>query len=68
MDTKQILRSLDSGFFMTHAEQEETAQLIRGLIEYKIENARLKGAIGEALVHLERGTGLDVLTAIRLLK
>jgi hypothetical protein len=53
---------------MTHAEQEETAQLIRSLMDYAIENARLKGAIGEALAHLERGTALDVLTAIRLLK
>ena len=68
MRTHQILRSLECGFFMTHAEQEETAQLIRSLMDYAIENARLKGAIGEALAHLERGTALDVLTAIRLLK
>jgi GAF domain-containing protein len=53
---------------MTHAEQEETAQLIRGLMGYQIENARLKGVIGQAIAHLERGTALDVMTAIRLLK
>ena len=68
MTTQQILRSLENGFFMTHQEQEETAKLIRNLMEYSIENARLKGVVGEALAHLERGSSLDVLTAIRLLK
>ena len=58
MKTQQILRTLDSGFFMDHKEQEQTAALIRGLQE----------RINDALGHLERGTALDVLTAIRILK
>jgi hypothetical protein len=58
MNQEKILRTLDSGFFMDHREQEQTAALIRGLQE----------RIDDALGHLERGTALDVLTAIRILK
>jgi hypothetical protein len=58
MNKEKILRSLDSGFFMDHREQEQTAALIRGMQE----------RIDDALGHLERGTALDVLTAIRILK
>jgi hypothetical protein len=53
---------------MTHQEQEETARLIRKLMEAVIENERLKGDIEEALKHLQLGTELDVLEAIRILK
>jgi hypothetical protein len=58
MNKEKILRSLDSGFFMDHREQEQTAAFIRGLQE----------RIDDALGHLQRGTALDVLTAIRILK
>jgi len=58
MNTEKILRSLECGFFMTHEEQEETAKLIRGLQE----------KIDDALGHLQRGSELDVKTAIRILK
>ena len=58
MNKEKILRSLDSGFFMDHREQEQTAALIRGLQE----------RIDDALGHLQRGTALDVMTAIRILK
>ena len=68
MRTHQILRSLECGFFMTHEEQEETAKLIRSLMDHAIENARLKGVMGEAVAHLERGSALDITNAIRLLK
>ena len=31
LSPKQILRNLENGFFMTHQEQEETAEYIRQL-------------------------------------
>jgi hypothetical protein len=58
MNKEKILRALDSGFFMDHREQEETAALIRDF------QKRIDQAVG----HLDRGTALDVLTAIRILK
>ena len=33
LSPKQILRNLENGFFMTHQEQTEAAQLIRQLQE-----------------------------------
>lgn len=58
MTKEKILRSLENGYFMTHREQEETAQLIR----------TMQDKIDRALVHLQRGTELGVLEAIRILK
>ena len=93
MNKEKILRTLDSGFFMDHREQEETAALIRDMqsnIDFLLrtndfyskqidmDRDAIAGAmrlvkslnekISDAVGHLERGTALDVLTAIRILK
>lgn len=57
MNKEKILRTLDSGFFMDHREQEQTAALIRDL----------QNKIDDALAHLQRGTELDVNEVIRIL-
>jgi len=64
-NTQRILRALECGFFMTHQEQEEAADLIRTLM---YENDRMKARIIEALKHLQLGTELDVNQAIKDLK
>jgi hypothetical protein len=58
MTKEKILRALDSGFFMDHREQEETAALIRDM----------QNRIDYALTHLQRGIESDVQEAIRILK
>lgn len=62
---RRILHSLECGFFMTHQEQEEAADLIRTLMH---ENDRMKARIIEALKHLQLGSEMDILEAIRRLK
>lgn len=62
---RRILHSLECGFFMTHQEQEEAADLIRTLMH---ENDRMKARIIEALKHLQLGSEMDILEAIRILK
>jgi hypothetical protein len=62
---RRILHSLECGFFMSHREQEEAADLIRTLVH---ENDRMKSRIIEALKHLQLGTELDVNQAIKELK
>jgi len=91
--TQKILRNLDHGYFMTHQEQAEAAELIRKMQahidfllkttdayskqidfdkEYIAGAMRLVKAfnekISDALVHLQRGSSLDVVEAIRILK
>jgi hypothetical protein len=54
----QILRNLESGYFMTHYEQEEAAVYIRSLQE------KIRGA----LIALQTGSELDVKAAIQILR
>ena len=72
MDSKRILQNLDDGAFFTHQEQAETAALIRTMqarIDFLFEtNNKQWVKIQKALVHLQLGTELDVLEAIRILK
>jgi hypothetical protein len=58
MTPEKILRNLENGYFMTHQEQDETAQYIRSL------QAKMRGA----LAALQTGAAIDVLAAIELLK
>ena len=72
IEAKRILSNLDDGAFFTHQEQAETAALIRKMqaqIDFLFEtNNKQWTAIQKALVHLQLGTELDVLEAIRILK
>jgi len=69
LSPKQILRNLENGFFMTHQEQTEAAQLIRQLQESN--KALMEGMLlnAETIVRLRRmiqtEVGLD--RAIQLL-
>jgi DNA-binding CsgD family transcriptional regulator len=54
LSPKQILRNLENGFFMTHQEQTEAAQLIRQLQESN--KALMEGMLlnAETIVRLRR--------------
>ena len=68
LSPKQILRNLENGFFMTHQEQTEAAQLIRQLQESN--KALMKGMLlnAETIVRLRRiiqtEVGLDRATQL----
>ena len=53
-----LLRKLDHNYLLSPEEQKEIAELIR-LMQKKMETA---------LIHLQRGSELDVVMAIRILK
>jgi DNA-binding CsgD family transcriptional regulator len=60
LSPKQILRNLENGFFMTHQEQTEAAQLIRQLQESN--KALMEGMLlnAETIVKLRRMIHLEV--------
>jgi hypothetical protein len=60
LSPKQILRNLENGFFMTHQEQTEAAQLIRQLQESN--KALMEGMLlnAETIVRLRRMIHLEV--------
>jgi len=60
LSPKQILRNLENGFFMTHQEQTEAAQLIRQLQESN--KALMEGMLlnAETVVRLRRMIHLEV--------
>lgn len=68
LSPKQILRNLENGFFMTHQEQTEAAQLIRQLQESN--KALMEGILlnAETIVRLRRmiqtEVGLDRATQL----
>jgi hypothetical protein len=68
LSPKQILRNLENGFFMTHQEQTEAAQLIRQLQESN--KALMEGMLlnAETIVRLRRmiqtEVGLDRATQL----
>jgi len=68
LSPKQILRNLENGFFMTHQEQTEAAQLIRQLQESN--KALMEGMLlnAETIVSLRRmiqtEVGLDRATQL----
>ena len=68
LSPKQILRNLENGFFMTHQEQTEAAQLIRQLQESN--KALMEGMLlnAETIVRLRRmiqtEVGLDRATRL----
>jgi len=68
LSPKQILRNLENGFFMTHQEQTEAAQLIRQLQESN--KALMEGMLlnAETVVRLRRmiqtEVGLDRATQL----
>ena len=68
LSPKQILRNLENGFFMTHHEQTEAAQLIRQLQESN--KALMEGMLlnAETIVRLRRmiqtEVGLDRATQL----
>jgi hypothetical protein len=68
LSPKQILRNLENGFFMTHQEQTEAAQLIRQLQEFN--KALMEGMLlnAETIVRLRRmiqtEVGLDRATQL----
>jgi hypothetical protein len=68
LSPKQILRNLENGFFMTHQEQTEAAQLIRQLQESN--KALMEGRLlnAETIVRLRRmiqtEVGLDRATQL----
>jgi len=68
LSPKQILRNLENGFFMTHQEQTEAAQLIRQLQESN--KALMEGMLlnAETIVRLRRiiqtAVGLDRATQL----
>ena len=68
LSPKQILRNLENGFFMTHQEQTEAAQLIRQLQESN--KALMEGMVlnAETIVRLRRmiqtEVGLDRATQL----
>ena len=68
LSPKQILRNLENGFFMTHQEQTEAAQLIRQLQESN--KALMEGLLlnAETIVRLRRmiqtEVGLDRATQL----
>lgn len=68
LSPKQILRNLENGFFMTHQEQTEAAQLIRQLQES--DKALMEGMLlnAETIVRLRRmiqtEVGLDRATQL----
>ena len=68
LSPKQILRNLEIGFFMTHQEQTEAAQLIRQLQESN--KALMEGMLlnAETIVRLRRmiqtEVGLDRATQL----
>jgi hypothetical protein len=68
LSPKQILRNLENGFFMTHQEQTEAAQLIRQLQESN--KALIEGMLlnAETIVRLRRmiqtEVGLDRATQL----
>jgi len=68
LSPKQILRNLENGFFMTHQEQTEAAQLIRQLQESN--KALMEGMLlnAETIVKLRRmiqtEVGLDRATQL----
>ena len=68
LSPKQILRNLENGFFMTHQEQTEAAQLIRQLQESN--KALMEGMFlnAETIVRLRRiiqtEVGLDRATQL----
>ena len=68
LSPKQILRILENGFFMTHQEQTEAAQLIRQLQESN--KALMEGMLlnAETIVRLRRmiqtEVGLDRATQL----
>ena len=68
LSPKQILRNLENGFFMTHQEQTEAAQLIRQLQESN--KALMEGMLlnAETIVRLRRmiqtEVGLDRATKL----
>ena len=60
LSPKQILRNLENGFFMTHQEQTEAAQLIRQLQESN--KALMEGMLlnAETIVKLRRIIHIEV--------
>jgi len=60
LSPKQILRNLENGFFMTHQEQTEAAQLIRQLQESN--KALMEGMLlnAETIVKLRRMIHLEL--------
>jgi hypothetical protein len=68
LSPKQILRNLENGFFMTHQEQTEAAQLIRQLQESN--KALMEGMLlnAETIIRLRRiiqtEVGLDRATQL----
>jgi hypothetical protein len=60
LSPKQILRNLENGFFMTHQEQTEAAQLIRQLQESN--KALMEGMLlnAETIVRLRRMIQIEV--------
>jgi hypothetical protein len=60
LSPKQILRNLENGFFMTHQEQTEAANLIRQLQESN--KALMEGMLlnAETIVKLRRMIHLEV--------
>jgi len=79
LSPNQILRNLESGFFMTHREQEEAAALIRDLQksnealhsnihDYAAEIVRLCSKINGALALLQTGQSMHVTAAIEVLR
>ena len=79
LSPNQILRNLETGFFITHREQEEAAALIRELQEsntalhnnihdYAAEIVQLRSRIRGALAALQTGHDLDLAVAIEILK
>ena len=60
LSPKQILRNLENGFFMTHQEQTEAANLIRQLQESN--KALMEGMLlnAETIVRLRRMIHLEV--------
>lgn len=55
---KHLLRKLDNNYWLSLEQQAETASLLR----------TMQKKIDDALVHLQRGSELDVVEAIRILK
>jgi hypothetical protein len=58
LSPNQILRNLENGYFMTHAEQEEAAVYIRSL------QSKIRGALSA----LQTGKALDAVAAIEILR
>jgi DNA-binding CsgD family transcriptional regulator len=60
LSPKQILRNLENGFFMTHQEQTEAANLIRQLQESN--KALMEGMLlnAETIVKLRRMIHLEI--------